>query len=110
MKTGYLKKLVIVKSLHIKVAGEKPEFYITINGETLKNLKTRPTSLSAEISPAYKFKANPPPIYKSENLKDYNDYIEKYDVYFEDQGNIFFTEIVKIAYTVTFIISTSKNR
>ncbi len=94
----------------MKIAGKKPEFYIAIDEETPKNPKKRPTSLSAEMPPTYKPKANPPPIYKDKNLKDYNDYIEECNVYFKDQGNMFFTKTAKIAHTVTFTIFISRSR
>ena len=64
-KTGYLKKLAIVKSLRIEVIKEEPEFYITINEEIRKNSKKYLTFLSAEIQPIYRLKANPPSIYKN---------------------------------------------
>jgi hypothetical protein len=83
-------------------AGEKSEFYIIIEGDNPSIFRKRVQSFSVEIFPFQRFKANLAFIYSEVNLKDYNDYIERYSLYFKNYARAFLTEFERITYTVIF--------
>jgi hypothetical protein len=49
-------------------------------------------------------------MYSGINLKDYNNYIEGYNLYFKDYARAFFTKFEKITYTIIFTENISRSK
>jgi hypothetical protein len=94
--------MTIFQNLRRKNADEKSKFYIIIEENIPPVFRKRTQSSSTKISLFQRFKANPLSIYKGINLKNYNNYIEEYNLYFKNYARAFSTEFEKITHTTIF--------
>jgi hypothetical protein len=110
IKIAYRRKLIILQNLRNEDADDESEFYVSIGRKTLSVFRKRTQSFSANIFFSQRFKTNLPFIYREINLKNYNNYIEEYSLYFKNYARAFFTEFEKITHTVIFTEGISRNK
>jgi hypothetical protein len=110
IKIVYRRKITIFQKLRRKNADEKSKFYIIIEGNILSVFKKRMQFFSTKIFFFQRFKTNSPSIYNEINLKNYNNYIKRYNLYFKDYARVFITELEKVTHTIIFTESTPQNK
>jgi hypothetical protein len=109
-KIVYRRKLAILQNLRNEDAGDKSEFYIFIEGKIPSVSKKRTQSFSANIFLFQRPKTNSPLIYNRINLKNYHNYIKKYNLYFKNYARAFFTEAERITYIAIFTKDIPRNK
>jgi hypothetical protein len=110
IKIAYRRKMIIFQNLRRENAGEKSKFYMIIEKNILFVSKKRTQFFSIEIFFFQRFKMNLSFIYGEINLKNYNNHIEKYNLYFKDYARAVFTKFERITYTAIFTEGISRNK